>query len=247
MPRSNCRWFVLALAMLVVLSGIIIAGSDIKSQVADLLKSPDASVSGTFQVPAKAVLIDNLLSSPITMARLWEAYDFTPRYKARLQGNAIHVDDPTGIQGDIYLVEQSPNRRVYYGTGALNHSLVPAFQGSMAIIVTLTPKGSTASAHLEVAIRTDSRILGVLARTLFPLFRSHAEHRMTANMQDLCTIFNDIATAPQQTAAKLKKEDAANLLRMVSVAPEAKGSGVSLTNAAASPKPGIQPISSKKR
>jgi hypothetical protein len=232
---------------LVVLSGILIAGSDTKSQVADLLKAPDASVSGTFEVPAKAVLIDNLLSSPITMAHLWEAYDFTPRYTARLQGNAIHVDDPTGIQGDIYLAEQSPNRRVYYGTGAINHSLVPAFQGSMAIIATLTPKGSTASAHLEVSIRTDSRILGVITRTLFPLVRSHAEHRMTANMKDLCTILNDITTAPQQTAAKLKKEDAANLLKMVSVAPEPKGSGISPTKAAPSPKPGSQPISSKKR
>lgn len=215
---------VLAFACLLVKLPASAATVNIRSEVQVLLKSPDARVSGSYDLPAIAPLVEALLRSPIVAASLWEAYEFGPRYKIRMQGEAIHVDDPTGIQGDVYLAEQAPNWRVYYGTGALNHEFVPAFKGKMALVITTIPKGSSVSARVEVYIRTDSRVLGLLARTFFPLVRTKAEHRVTANVQDFCTILHDLSVSPQQTASRLKtKEDIAALTKLLaSAAPQTK-------------------------
>lgn len=195
------------------------AGTDMRSEVQLLLKSPDAQVSGTFDLPAGASLVEALLRSPLLVAHLWAAYEFGPHYQVSMQGDAIHIDDPTGIQGNVYLVEQGANRRVYYGTGALNHEFVPAFQGRMALVLTTTPKVANESARVEIYIRTESRVLGLLAWTLFPLVRSKAEHRLTANVQDLCTILHDLTVEPHQTVSKLKdKADAVALTGLLASA-----------------------------
>ena len=221
-----------AFLMLFLIRQGFAVGADLQPHVQLILNSPDASITGTFDLPASAPLIDSLFSNPILVARLWEAYDFTPRYKARIQGKAIHLDDPTGIQGDIHLVEATPTRRVYYGTGALNHKLVPAFRGRMALVLTTSPRGSGVSACVDVYIRTESRVLGALARSMFPLIRTRAQHRMTANVHDICTILNDISTASQQAAARLKnKEDAAALIGLLHPAAEARDTTESQTQA----------------
>jgi hypothetical protein len=47
---------------------------------------------------------------------------------------------------------------------------------------------------------------------------------MSANVHDLCTILNDVSTAPQQTAARLKnKEDAAALIKLIPMPAQTKG------------------------
>jgi len=226
----------LGFLLLLLIGQRVAAGGDLQSHIQVLLKSPDAFISGTYDFPARAPLIDSLLRAPLLVARLWEAYDFTPRYKVSMQGDAIHVDDPTGIQGNLYLVEQAPNRRVYYGTGALNHELVPAFRGRMALVLTMNPKGSGMSGRIDIYIRTESRFLGFFARTLFPLVRAHAEHRMNANVHDICTILNDVSTAPQQTAARLKnKDDAAALIKLIPTPAQTKGATQPKNTSAASP------------
>jgi hypothetical protein len=187
-------------------------GADLHSEVQLLLRSPDARVSGNYELPGNASLVEGLLQSPLVTAHLWEAYGFGPHYKVSMRGNAIHVDDPTGIQGDVYLAEQSSNRRVYFGTGSLNHAFVPAFSGKMALVIATTPKPAGVGAHVDVYIRANSRVLGLLTRTFFALVRSKAEHRITLNVQDFSTILHDLSAAPQQTSARLKNKDEIALL-----------------------------------
>jgi hypothetical protein len=216
----------------------------LQSQAQLVIKSPDASISGTFDLPVTPALLDGLLRSPMLLAHIWEAYDFTPRYRARLQGNAIHVDDPTGIAGDIYPMEQSLTRHVFYGTGALNHKLVPAFRGRMALVFSMTPKGSGVSTRIDVHIRAESRFLGFFASTLFPLVKTRAVKRMNANMADITTILNDITRTPRQTAARLKKEDADALLKLLPAPPEVKPPAA--VPAKPAPKSGAKPAAKPK-
>lgn len=229
--------FAPAIVALIVVSDGIAADSTLLSQAQAVLKSSDASISGTFDLAANPALLDGLLRSPMLLARLWEVYGFTPLYKARVQGNAIHVDDPTGITGEVYPIEHSMTRHVFYGTGALNHKLVPAFRGRLALVLTAAPKGAGVSARVDVYIRTESRFLGFFASTLFPLVRARAQHRMEANMQDIATLLKDVTTAPRQTAARLKKEDADALLRLFpEQVPAQKPAGPP-------PKPASKPVS----
>ncbi len=190
-------------------------GSDLGVESQLLQSKPDMSVAGDFQFNARPAVVDRLVENPIILARLWEAHGFTPRYKVRLQGNGIHVDDPTGIQGDVYAVERTGNRRVWVAVGSLNHTLIPSFKGRMALVVTTKPKGSGVALHVAVYIRTDSRALGLLASTLFPLVRARVEHRMMANAADIGTILAEVSADPQRAAAHLGNEDAAALRQVV--------------------------------
>ncbi len=213
----------------------IAADASLQSQAQLVIKSPDATVSGTFELPATPALLDSLVRSPMLLAHLWEAYDFTPRYKARPQGGGIHVDDPTGIAGEVYPVEDSPVRHVFYGTGALNHRLVPSFRGRLALVLTVSPKGGGSAARVDVYIRAESRFLGFLASTLFPLVRTRAQHRIEANMNDITSILKDVSTAPRQAAARLRKEDADALLRIAAPPPEPKPASAATKKPAAKP------------
>lgn len=220
MNRKEITSLVLILLWLVPTVGA--ASGELQAQAQLLMKSPDVTITGTYELPTRPEVLESILRTPILLARLWEAYQFTPLYKARLvQGDGIHVDDPTGIAGNIFLAEQSGNRRIYVGNGALNHKLVPSFRGKMALVLTATPKGPALSARIDVYIRTDSRVLGFLTRTMFPLVKTRALHRMTANVTDIGTILKDLSNEPQKTAARLKKEDAAALLKILPQPPQA--------------------------
>jgi hypothetical protein len=194
------------------------SGEDMLAQVQLLEKAPDVTFSGTFDLPTRSDILNNTLDSPMLLARLWEVYQFSPIYKARLQGNGIHVDDPTGISGDVFLVEHSANRRVYLGVGALNHSLVPAFRGKMALVLSTVPKGSGLSARIDIFVRTDSRLLGLVTWAAAPVLRPRIENRVTVNAGNIGTILQDLSTQPQKAAALLSKEDAAALLKILPTA-----------------------------
>jgi hypothetical protein len=133
----------------------------------------------------------------------------------------IHVDDPTGIQGDLYVAESSANRYVWVGYGSLNHRLVPSFRGRMALVLTLVPKGSAVEAHTQVFVRADSRILGFLGASFFPLVRARVENRVKMNGQDAKTLLEEAAADPQKAASRLKGEEARTLLAILTPQPAA--------------------------
>ncbi|HQT96014.1 MAG TPA: hypothetical protein PK435_15395 [Thermoanaerobaculaceae bacterium] len=190
-------------------------GFDLGVESQLLQSKPDMSVARDFQFSARPAVVDMFLENPMILARLWEAHGFSPRYKVRPQGDGLHVDDPTGIQGDVYPVERAGNRRVWVAFGSLNHAFVPSFKGRMALVVTTEPNGSGVTLHVAVYIRTDNRALGFLASTLFPLVRARVEHRMTANAADFATILAEVSADPQKAAARLSKEDAAAIRHAV--------------------------------
>jgi hypothetical protein len=213
------RGCAIALMVWSAVSSAAAASGELQAQAQLLMKSPDVTISGTYELPTRPDILDRILRSPILLARLWEAYQFPPAYKARLQGDGIHIDDPTGITGDIFPVEQTGNRRTYVGIGTLNHRLVPAFQGKMAVVLSTIPKGTAVSARVDIYVRTDSRLLGFLASTMFPLLRARVEYRINANVTDIGTILKDLSNEPQKTIALLKKEDAAALLKIMPAQP----------------------------
>jgi hypothetical protein len=208
--------FPLAAFQLFLTIGICSGANDRLSDAKDIQKSPDVSISDTFGLASSPAVVDKLMTAPLLMAQLWKVYDFRPQYQIRMNGEAIHVDDPTGITGDLYLVERTNTRRVYLGIGALNHALVPNFKGKMALVLTVNPDGSRSKMHADVFIRTNSRILGFLARTFISLVKARMMNRITLNAKDFSTLSSDISSAPARVAAKLRKEDGNSLLNLIS-------------------------------
>lgn len=219
-PRVRAR--VLLLALPLALHCVLARAADLWGEAQLLQSKPDISLENDFEFTTRPAIIDALLNSPMIVARLWEARGFTPRYKVSLQGDGIHVDDPTGIAGDLYLADKTGDRRVWVGLGSLNHALVPSFKGQMAIVLDTVPSGSGVAAHLGVYIRTDNRAMGFLASTLFPLVKARVQHRVTTNAADVGTILAEVSTDPQRAAARLSPDDAAALLQAIGASATAK-------------------------
>ena len=190
---------------------------DLLAQARLIMNSPDITLSGNYGFPTRPAIFETILRNPLVLLRLWETYPFYPRYKARpIKDSGIHVDDPTGISGDLFLVQESGNRRVYLAFGALNHRLVPAFRGKMAVVLNASTKESPVHARIDIYLRIDNRLLGFLTKPLFPLIRKVVSNRLGYNIADIGTILNDLSLRPQETAARLSEEDGALLLGLLS-------------------------------
>jgi hypothetical protein len=84
----------------------------------------------------------------------------------------------------------------------------------MALVLSTVPKGSGLSARIDIFVRTDSRLLGLVTWAAAPLLRPRIENRVTVNAGNMGTILKDLSTEPQKAAALLSKEDAAALLKI---------------------------------
>ncbi len=207
---------VLALLLLATAIASAAAGDDLSAQTRLVMGSPDIALSGSYEFQTGPEVLEAILHDPIILLRLWEAYRFSPRYKAQpTKGKGIHVDDPTGISGDLYLVEGSGSRHVYLALGALNHRLVPPFRGKMAMALTTTPKAGAIVARIEVYVRMESRLLAFLTRPFFPIIRTVISRRLGFNAADAGTILNDLSLRPREAAARLGDDEGAALLAML--------------------------------
>ncbi|OGG44010.1 MAG: hypothetical protein A3F84_08185 [Candidatus Handelsmanbacteria bacterium RIFCSPLOWO2_12_FULL_64_10] len=211
----HSRVFLTIFCTLILIPLAFAGAADLSPEIQTLLNSPDITYSGVYDFACRPAVLDSLLRHPILLGRLWAAYGFAPAYRVRPQGDGLHVEDPTGIVGEVRLAQQAGNRWVYLGEGRLNHRLVPAFGGKMALVITTTPKGAGVSARVGVFLRTESRTLGLLTWTLSPLVRGRIENRATFNARDLGVILKEVSDAPQQTASRLPEEDAKALTRLL--------------------------------
>jgi hypothetical protein len=200
------------------------AGSASPSEARDIIASHDIVFSGSYLIQAGPEVLDGALDEPLLLLRLWEAYGFSPRYKARpLPDMGFHVDDPTGIEGDVYPVGKAEGKaeawadkgmegaRLFLAYGKLNHRLVPPFRGIAVAVFTPLPEGQGSGLKVEMYLRMENRFIGFLARTFFPILRSHVVIRLDSNVKDMGTILGDLSRAPEETAARLGDDDAARL------------------------------------
>jgi len=210
----HSRVFLTIFCALILIPLALAGAADLSPETQTLLNSPDITYSSVYDFACRPAVLDSLLGHPVLLGRLWAAYGFAPAYRVRPQGDGLHVEDPTGIVGEVRLAQQAGSRWVYLGDGRLNHRLVPAFRGRMALLITTAPKGAGVSARVEVFLRTESRTLGLLTWTLSPLVRGRIENRATFNARDLGVILKDVSGAPQQAASRLDGEDARTFERM---------------------------------
>jgi hypothetical protein len=210
------RRSVLALIALAFTTRPVLAAQDLSSQAQLIIGSPDLALSGSYRLSTKAEVLDKMLDEPIQLMRLWKAYRFAPHYKARAIGlGGLHVDDPTGIAGEVFPAGISAGRRFYLANGAIAHRLVPPFKGRAVLVVATTPEGSTVGLRVDLYIRMESRFIGFLMKPFVPYLRTLALGRLESNLADMGTILGDLSTSPAEAAARLDPDDADALLELL--------------------------------
>jgi hypothetical protein len=197
-----------------------VADQDLPAQAALIIDSPDLAINCGYQLTTRAEVLDKILDEPIHLMRLWKAYRFAPHYEARAIAQAVgqgglHVDDPTGIQGEISPAGLSAGRRLYVASGAIAHRLVPHFKGKAVLVIDETAESSGVRLRIDLYLRMESRFIGFLMQPFVPYLRTLVLRRLGSNIADIGTILADLSERPAEAAARLSPEDSAALLELL--------------------------------
>src|ERR1700694_3594316 len=90
-----------------------------------VVASPDITYQIPFVINCSEATWRKVLDNPWLMGQLWNVYGYSPAYKVSTAGDGLHIDDPTGLVGDLWLVRNGLDERRYFATGRLNFRAVP--------------------------------------------------------------------------------------------------------------------------
>lgn len=204
--RSDVGWLVILLGLAL---GVHSLGADPGAQAQQVTGNPDITYHTSFVWQCSEATWERILDEPLLMGRLWEAYGYAPAYKFSARGDTLHVDDPTGLKGDVLLVSRAPGARTYVVLGQLDHWAVPFFNEGIAVFVlTSQPAEDQICGDLKVYVRASSTVGNLLLQLGRPLLAKHIDNRITLNLQDGRRIVERIAADPAQVAALLRGPEA---------------------------------------
>lgn len=208
--RRQVHWSGLFGALLLGMAIGSVAGADPAAEAQAVVADPDYVYSTAFTWACPPDLWEKVLDEPLLMGRLWEAYGYAPAYRFSARGEVIHVDDPTGLQGDAVLVSRGPGSRTYLVQGKVDHWAVPFFNEGLAVFVLSSrPAGDQVVVDLKVHVSAGSTVGSLVLAVGRPLLARHIDNRVTLNLQDGRRIVETLAARPQEAAGLLGGEDGA--------------------------------------
>lgn len=163
--------------------------------------------SGRYQIACQPEIVAQAIDHPLLLGALWSLYGFAPAYKISRtdKPGALHVDDPTGIVGDILLVSTNGARRIYLAEGMLNHWAVPMLKAGSAVFeIEIHPKRPETLIAVDIFIKPETRLAGAILWALSPLVKVRVQNRISLNLQDMEKILIDIAQSPEKIAGSLQ-------------------------------------------
>lgn len=162
--------------------------------------------SKTYQVDCPLAVVEKALDHPALMGALWDIYGYAPAYKVKgLDNGAVHVDDPTGIVGELRPIKREGPRRIYLAHGELDHWAVPAFNSATAVFEIKTTGNDAGTAlTVDVFIKPESSVTGALLAALEPLVLSHVDNRVSLNLEDAAKIMQAIERAPEAVVNRIE-------------------------------------------
>lgn len=185
-------------------------GASPAEQARSVMADPDLVYHARFSWRCPAAVWEQVLDEPLLMGRLWEASGFGPAYRFSQRGNLLHVDDPTGMQGDAVLVDRAPGSRTYLINGKVDHWAVPFFNEGLAVFV-VTSRGDATriSGELTVYVSAASMAASAVLALGQSLLEGHIDNRVRLNLADGGALVEKVAGHPEQAAALLGPADAA--------------------------------------
>ena len=173
--------------------------------------------SKTYQVDCPPAVVEKALDHPALMGALWDIYGYAPAYEVKgLDSGAVHVDDPTGIVGEVRPVKREGPRRTYLARGQLDHWAVPALNGGTAVFeVETAGNGAGTTLTVDVFIQPESGVAGALLAVLEPLVLSHVDNRVSLNLEDAAKIMRAIDQEPEAVFGRIEEAELQNAFRRV--------------------------------
>ena len=179
------------------------------SRAAQVRQEATIAYTGRYKIACPASLVQEALSRPALMGALWASYGYAPAYliEALAEPEAVHVQDPTGISGDMWLVSAEDRQRLYLAEGQIDHWAVPAMNKGIAVFaVETTERDSLPHVTVQVYLEPDSQIAGIVLGMLSPVIKAHIANRVDLNFQDAARIMEAIFTSPKAVQKRLDEK-----------------------------------------
>lgn len=215
-----------AIVVAVVLSAALAAqaGAAAPPNRAGVAESVAASPDLTYQIPftinCSEAIWRKVLDNPWLMGQLWNVYGYSPAYKVSTAGDGLHIDDPTGLVGDLWLVRNGLDERRYFATGQLNFRAVPFFNSGQAVtIVRSLAAAQQIRGNLQLYIRADRAVGRAVVWAGRSLVQGKVEARVRSNLHDAVRLVEQIASSPDVVLRQLQGP-AAETFRAVFVPPK---------------------------
>jgi hypothetical protein len=200
-------WVLIGL-MLALLASVPARGSD-GAALQAVIDDADITYRTTFHLPCSDATWQALVDDPVLFADLWNVYGYGPAYTVRATGPALHVSDPTGLAGEVTIVEASAQRRRYLVAGRVDHWAVPFMNEGDAAFVLDTAVGdtgasaSTVTGELTVYVQAGNSFAGLIMRLGRSVLLDHVANRVELNLRDASKLLQRIENHPERVRRKV--------------------------------------------
>jgi hypothetical protein len=200
---------VVALLALLACGSEAAGADDPQSQARQVVAGAAVSYRAAFSIACRPDIWTKVLDNPELLGRLWVARGYVPAYQVSVRGDAIHVDDPTGLAGDIFVIVKRPEERQYWGSGKITHAAVPFFNtGQMVVVLRARPEGPRMVGNVEVFVRGDSLVARGALWAGRSVFLGFVERRVNGNLAEVTELIESLIVKPENGLTLLKGRDA---------------------------------------
>lgn len=185
-----------AVLLLIAVSG----GYGAPLNIDEFISNASIRYEKTFVINAPIELWNRMLDNPVLVGRLWNLYDFTPRYRITAKGAGVHILDPTGIEGDMVEIHSDIFTRIFYGSGNMNNWYIPlSLKGKALFLIKQTAVNGQVTVTLSIyGEGGDTVFTRLLLKAVSPVLTYYINRRVTRNLADLEIIVDDIVHKPEK-------------------------------------------------
>lgn len=200
---------------LIVFYGQPSLAEDRAAQAQEIIENADVTYTTSFSWQCSKRTWNRVVEHPLLVGQLWEAYGYAPAYRVSMRGDAIHINDPTGLTGDVFVFRWDSGARVYLALGKLDHWAVPFFNEGMAVFVLKSRVSDRrVFGELKVYIRAASTVGNIVLQVGRSVFMKHVDNRITLNLQDVQKIAETVELTPEKVMGKLSGSTAERFERV---------------------------------
>ena len=180
------------------------AGND-AMPAGDLREKATVAYQVDFVIEAPIVVWNKMLDHLLLLGKLWNVYNFQPAYKIVAAQKGIRVIDPSGINGEMVLINASATNRTFHCRGSIDHWAVPSFISAEGVFVFRYEEedGQRIRGKFEVFLRGDNKIADFLLGLAAGKLKERLHSRFTLNLEDLKKIVFDLLHHPDQIRNRL--------------------------------------------
>jgi len=167
--------------------------------IEEVINNPTVTYKKDFGVDVTLETWNKILDNLHLIGQIWEINKFQPAYKVTKIDSGLHIDDPTGIIGDIWQVGQSEHARTFQSVGKFDHWAVPSFFTANGVFIfEYRMDKNMLLGEVKISLRGNNSVSRFVMKMFSGVLINHIDNRLKNNLEDMKKIIEDIVNDPDK-------------------------------------------------